>query len=127
MRRIVPPRLALLALSHCTIDAYSSFFSPLLPLLVTRLHLSLARVGTVVGRLGLDHTYVAAIPGVLMAIVLLTLFARLDPRPRRVGPRPAFVELRPVARPLVLLYFAVACRSAVSYGFMTFLPIHLSQ
>ena len=232
MRRIIPPRLALLALAHSTIDAYSSFFSPLLPLLVTRLHLSLTRVGTlvalaslassfsqplfgllsdrlqrpwfvalgpliaalflssiglapsfaalvtllvlggvgvaafhpqaavlasglstrrtiamstfvtggtlgfalgpllavtVVGRFGLDHTYLAAIPGVLMAIVLLARFARLDPRPRRIGPRPAFAELRPVARPLTLLYFAVVCRSAVSYGFMTFLPIHLSQ
>jgi len=231
MRRIIPPRLALLALAHSTIDAYSSFFSPLLPLLVTRLHLSLTRVGTlvalaslassfsqplfgltadrlsrpwfialgppvaaiflsaiglapsfgalvtllilggigvaafhpqaaslasglstrrsiamstfvtggtlgfalgpmfavtIVGRLGLERTYWAAIPGVLMGIALLVFFARLDPH-RRAGPRPAFRELRPVARPLTLLYFAVVCRSAVSYGFMTFLPLYLSR
>ena len=47
MRRIIPPRLALLALGHFTVDSYSSFFSPLLPLLVTRLNLSLTRVGPI--------------------------------------------------------------------------------
>jgi len=232
MRRIIPPRLALLALAHFTIDAYSSFFSPLLPLLVTRLHLSLTRVGalvalaslassfsqplfgwlsdrvhrpwfvalgppvaalflsaiglapsfaalvgllilggigvaafhpqaavlagglstrrsvamsffitggtlgfalgplfavTIAGRLGLERTWIAAIPGVLMGLLLLSQFARLDPRARPSGPRPTFAELRPVARPLSLLYFAVVCRSAVSYGFMTFLPIYLNR
>jgi FSR family fosmidomycin resistance protein-like MFS transporter len=30
-----------------------------------------------------------------------------------------------VLRPLALLYMTIVCRSAVSYGFMTFLPIHL--
>jgi FSR family fosmidomycin resistance protein-like MFS transporter len=32
-----------------------------------------------------------------------------------------------VLRPLTLLYFAVVCRSAVSFGFMTFLPILLNR
>jgi FSR family fosmidomycin resistance protein-like MFS transporter len=232
MRRIIPPRLALLALAHFSIDAYSSFFSPLLPLLMTRLHMSLTRVGalvalasvassfsqplfgwlsdrvhrpwfvalgppvaalflsaiglapsfamlvallilggigvaafhpqaaaiasglstrrsvamsffvtggtlgfslgplyavTVVGRLGLERTWIAAIPGVLMGLLLLSQFARLNPHPRPHGPRPTFAELKPVARPLTLLYFAVVCRSAVSFGFMTFLPIHLHR
>ena len=31
-----------------------------------------------------------------------------------------------VLRPLALLYFVVVCRSAVSYGFMTFLPLYLN-
>ena len=232
MRRIIPRRLAVLALAHFTIDGYSSFFSPLLPLLVARLHLSLARVGalvalasvassfsqplfgylsdrlhrpwfvafgplvaalflsaiglaptyawlvtllilgglgvaafhpqgavlasglatsrsiamstfvtggtlgfalgplfavSVVGWLGLGGTWVAAAPGVVLALLLLSQFGRLDPHPRAVGPRPALGELSPVARPLSLLYLAVVCRSAVSYGFMTFLPIHLSH
>src|SRR5882672_10865100 len=232
MRRIFPPRLALLALAHFTIDAYSSFFSPLLPLLVARLHLSLTRVGalvalaslassfsqplfgwlsdrvhrpwflafvppvaalflaaiglapsfaalvtllilggigvaafhpqaaalasglstsralamsifvtggtlgfslgpllavSVVGRFGLERTWLAAIPGGLMGLVLLSQFHRLNPQVRPPGPRPAFAELRPVARPLTLLYFAVVCRSAVSYGFMTFLPLYLNR
>ena len=232
MRRIIPPRLALLALAHFSIDAYSSFFSPLLPLLVTRLHMSLTRVGalvvlaslasslsqplfgwlsdrvhrpwfvalgppiaalflsaiglapnfamlvtllvlggigvaafhpqaavlasglstsrslamslfvtggtlgfslgplfavTVVGRLGLERTWIAAIPGVLMGLLLLSQFKRLNPHPRPQGARPSFAELKPVARPLTLLYFAVVCRSAVSYGFMTFLPLYLNR
>src|SRR5262249_16005682 len=32
-------------------------------------------------------------------------------------------ELRPVARSLVMIYFTVVCRSAVSVGFATFLPL----
>ncbi len=232
MRRIIPPRLALLALAHFSIDGYSSFFSPLLPLLMGRLHLSLTRVGalvalaslassfsqplfgwlsdrvhrpwfvalgppvaalflasiglapsfaalvgllvlggfgvaafhpqaaalasglstsrslamslfvtggtlgfslgpwlavTVVGRFGLERTWLAAIPGVLMGLLLLSQFGRLNPHPRPQGARPTLAELKPVARPLTLLYFAVVCRSAVSYGFMTFLPIYLNR
>ena len=232
MRRVITPRLALLALAHFSIDAYSSFFAPLLPLLVSRLHLSLTRVGalvalasvtssfaqplfgwlsdrvhrpwfvalgpvvaaaflssiglapsyavlvallvlggigvaafhpqaaviasglssrrslamsvfitggslgfslgpvfavTVAGRLGLERTWVASALGVMMTAVLLSQFGRLDPHPHARGPRPAFSELRPVAWPLALLYGVVVCRSAVSYGFMTFLPIHLHR
>ena len=232
MRRIIPPRLALLALGHFTVDSYSSFFSPLLPLLVSRLNLSLTGVGAlvalasiassfsqlafgyfsdrlhrpwfvalgplvaaaflsavglapsfgalvsllvlgglgvaafhpqgavlasglstsrslamstfvtggtlgyalgplfavaVVGWLGLERTWVAGVPGAAIAILLLSQFGRLDSQPRLVGPRPTIAELGPVARPLTLLYFAVVCRAAVSYGFMTFLPIHLSH
>ena len=223
-------RLALLAFAHFTIDAYSSFFSPLLPLLVDKLDLSLTQVGGLVslaaisssfaqplygwlsdrlarpwfvafgpvvaalfmsaiglapsygvlvallmlggmgvaafhpeaavlagelgqrrsvamsifitggtlgfslgpmfavwvaGRYGIEHTWIACFPGLLMAIVLLVWFSRVPARPRHVGARPALAELRPVLRPLLLLYFATVCRSAVSYGFMTFLPLDL--
>src|SRR5213593_2280638 len=48
MRRVFSPRLALLSLGHFTIDSYSSFFSPLLPLLVHKLHLNLTLVGSLV-------------------------------------------------------------------------------
>src|SRR4029079_4456205 len=48
MRSVLTPRLVLLALGHLTIDAYSSFFSPLLPLLVHRFGLNLTLVGTLV-------------------------------------------------------------------------------
>jgi len=47
------PRLGLLTFGHFTVDAYSSFFSPLLPLLVTKLDLSLTRVGTLVAFMSL--------------------------------------------------------------------------
>src|SRR5512132_2588129 len=48
MRSVLTPRLLLLASAHLTIDAYSSFFSPLLPLLVRKFGLSLTLVGTLV-------------------------------------------------------------------------------
>jgi FSR family fosmidomycin resistance protein-like MFS transporter len=230
MRRLLTPRLVLLSLGHFTVDSYSSFFSPLLPLLMQRLDLNLTRVGalvaiasvassfsqplwgwvsdrlhrpwfiafgplvaalflsavglapsygalialllvggmgvasfhpegavlarqsserpglamsvfvtggtlgfalgpliavTVAGRFGLERTWLAAIPGLLMCALLLAWFARVRPQPRLAAHRPALSELRPVLRPLTLLYVAVVCRSAVSYGFMTFLPLHL--
>lgn len=232
MRSIVTPRLAMLAFAHFTIDAYSSFFSPLLPLLVTKLDLSLTLVGTlvalasisssfaqplfgwladrihrpwfiafgplvaavfmsgiglaptftallallmlggvgvaafhpqaaalarevsprpsmamaifvtggtlgfalgpllavsVVGMFGLERTWVAAFPGLVVAGALMAWFARVRPRVRDAASRPRLAELRPVLRPLALLYFVVVCRSAVSYGFMTFLPLYLHR
>src|SRR5438552_7694722 len=48
MRRFLTPRLALLSFGHFTIDAYSSFLSPLLPLVIHKLHLSLTQVGALV-------------------------------------------------------------------------------
>lgn len=231
MRRILTPRLALLSFGHLTVDSYSSFFSPLLPLLVAKLHLSLTLVGTlvalaalsssfaqvlfgmiadrlrrpwfiafgppvaaiflsgvglapsfgalvavlmlgglgvasfhpqaavlagdlsprralamslfvtggtlgfalgplfavsVVGAVGLERSWLAAIPGLVVGVLLLAWFARVAPHDRHRGARPALRELRPVLRPLTLLYFAVVCRSAVSYGFMTFLPLRLN-
>jgi MFS transporter, FSR family, fosmidomycin resistance protein len=228
--RLLPRRLLLLAVAHFAIDAYSSFLSPLLPLLVAKLHLSLGLVGalaaltslssslsqplfgwladrlrrpwfvafgplvaavflsavglapgfgalvallmlgglgaaafhpqaasiasglagrrslalsvfvtggtigfalgplcavSVAGAFGLSHTWLAAFPGLVIAAFLVAWFARTAPRPRATGAHPAFRELKPVARPLALLYFAVVVRSAVSYGFMTFLSIYL--
>ncbi len=232
MRSVVTPRLWLLALAHFTIDAYSSFFSPLLPLLVAKLDLSLTRVGTLValaslsssfaqplfgligdrlrrpwfiafgpltaalfmsgigmapgyaslvallmlggigvaafhpqaaalagelsprrglamaifvtggtlgfalgpllavltvGAFGLERTWVAAFPGLLMTALLMVWFARVAPHARTGRPRPRLAGLRPVLRPLTLLYLVVVCRSAVSYGFMTFLPLYLHR
>lgn len=232
MRSAVTPRLAMLAFAHFTIDAYSSFFSPLLPLLVTKLDLSLTLVGTlvalasiassfsqpvfgllsdrvrrpwfiafgpmvaaafmsgiglaptfgallallmlgglgvaafhpqaaalsrrvsphpgmamaifvtggtlgfavgpliavgVVGAFGLEGTWVAVLPGLVVTGALLAWFARSQPQARDAAVRPRLSELRPVLRPLTLLYFVVVCRSAVSYGFMTFLPLYLHR
>ena len=232
MKPLLTPRLALLAFAHFTTDAYSSFFSPLLPLLVTKLHLNLTLVGTlvalasvsssfgqplwgwvsdrlhrpyfvafgplvaalfisaiglapsfgvlvallmlggmgvaafhpqsavlasevssrramamslfvsggtlgfavgplfavsVVGAVGLERTWLAAIPGVLVATLLLAWFMRVPAHVRHPGAKPSLRELKPHAGPLTLLYFCVVCRSAASYGFMTFLPIHLHR
>jgi FSR family fosmidomycin resistance protein-like MFS transporter len=227
----VTSRLGLLTFGHLTIDSYSSFFSPLLPLLVQKLDLSLTLVGSLValssvtssfsqplfgylsdrmrrpwfvafgplvaavfmsglglapsyavlvallmvaglgvaafhpqgavltsqiaGRpqismaifitggtigfsigpmfavgvvsvFGLERTWVAAIPGLVASAMLLAWFARVPPRPRHEAKGVPLRELRPVLRPLSLLYFATVSRSAVSYGFMTFLPLYLT-
>jgi FSR family fosmidomycin resistance protein-like MFS transporter len=79
----------------------------------------------VAGRFGIDKTWIAALPGLVVALVFLAWFARRPAGRRDRGPRPALAELRPVLRPLALLYGAVVFRSAVSYGFLTFLPLHL--
>jgi FSR family fosmidomycin resistance protein-like MFS transporter len=238
MRSVLTPRLALLTTAHFTVDAYSSFFSPLLPLLALRLHLNLALVGTlvalasissafsqplfglladrvrrpwligfgplvaavfmsavglapsyaalvailmvgglgiawfhpqsavlatedsarrslamsvfitggtlggslgplisvaVVGWVGLERSWVVMFPGLVLAAVLTAALVRLHgtgrvaggPGSSSGGGTPPLSALRPVLRPLALLYIAVVARSAVSYGFMTFLPIHL--
>lgn len=230
MRSYLTPRLGLLTFGHLTIDSYSSFFSPLLPLLVAKLHLSLTLVGTLVAlasvtssfaqplfglvsdrlrrpwfvalgpltaavfmsalglapsyvalvallmlagvgvaafhpqaavlatevsprrglamaffvtggtlgfaigplfsvgivtAFGLERTWIAVFPGILASAFLLLWLARTPPRPRHLAVRPPLRALRPVLRPLGLLYFATVARSTVSYGFMTFLPLYL--
>jgi MFS transporter, FSR family, fosmidomycin resistance protein len=235
MRSVITPRLALLTTAHFTLDVYSSFFSPLLPLLATRLGMNLAMVGTlvalaslsssfsqplfglvadrlrrpwligvgplvaavlmssvglaptfaalvailmvgglgvswfhpqsavlatessprrslamavfitggtlggalgplvsvaVVGWVGLERSWLAMFPGVALAGVLIAVLARIHGTARATatdGGAPSLRELRPVLRPLALLYVAVVARSAVSYGFMTFLPMYLHQ
>jgi FSR family fosmidomycin resistance protein-like MFS transporter len=222
--------LALVTLGHFTIDAYSSFFTPLLPLLMTRLGISLTQVGALVaiasmassfsqpafgllsdrmrrpwfaalgplvaavflsavgaasgyaslaallvlgglgvaafhpqaatlarevsarpqigmsvfvtggtlgfalgplfaataaGAFGLERTWLAMIPGLAMGGLLAVRFAGLPPHAHDARPRAPLRDLAPVIGPLTLLYLTIVCRSAVSYGFMTFLPIHL--
>src|SRR5262245_15041397 len=65
MRSVVTPRLAMLAVAHFTIHSYSSFFSPLLPLLVTKLHLSLTLVGTLVAFASLSSSFSQPVFGLL--------------------------------------------------------------
>jgi len=232
MHPALTPRLRVLAAAHFTIDAYSSFFLPLLPLLVARLGLNYTMVGglvaisalsssfsqplfgwwadrlhrpwfvmlgplvaavfmsaigwvdsystlvlllllggigvaafhpqtaslagasspnrgiamsfwitggtlgwalgplfatTTVRLFGLSNTWVAAIPGLVMSAVLLTWFLRGSSAPRVARTPTRLVDLRPIARPLALLYGAVAARSAVSSGFATFLPLWASE
>ena len=230
MRKFLTPRLTLLSFAHFSIDACSSFFSPLLPLLVTKLHLSLTLVGslvalasvsssfsqpvfgwiadrvrrpwfvafgpmvaaaflccvglapnypilvailmigglgvasfhpqaavlageasprralamsffvtggtlgfalgpllavTVVGAAGLERSWLGMFPTLIITAFLIGWFRRVPAHDRHLGARPSFGELKPHAWPLSLLYLCVVCRSAVSYGFMTFLPIYL--
>jgi FSR family fosmidomycin resistance protein-like MFS transporter len=228
MRKFLTPRLAILSLAHFTIDSYSSFYLPLLPLLVTRLGLNYTKVGALVAvgsmsssfsqpvfgllsdrlrrpwfvalgpfvaalflsavgaaptyaalvallvlggvgvaafhpqtaslagmstadrgkamsfwvtggtlgwalgpmfatltvrSFGLERTWTAAAPGVLMCGVLFAWFARVPPLAHEHRVRTRLSDLRPIARPLTMLYLAVVARSAVSSGFATFLPL----
>ncbi len=224
-----PPRLTLLAAAHFTVDLYASFFTPLLPLLIAKFHLSLALVGLLValgsmssslsqpffgwwsdrlrrpwfvafgpllaalflsavgaapsyvalvgllllgglgtasfhpqaaslvggegrrrgfsmalfvtggsigfavgpayavaavGAFGLERSWLAGLPGLAMSAALLWWFRGVQPQPHAPRAR-SRASLRPVLRPLTLLYLIVVLRSLVSYGFLTFLPVYL--
>jgi FSR family fosmidomycin resistance protein-like MFS transporter len=232
MRSFLTPRLAVLAAAHFTIDSYSSFFLPLLPLLLHRLGLNYTLIGGLVAigsmsssfsqplfglwsdrlsrpwfvalgplvaacflasiggaptyaalvallvlggvgvaafhpqtaslagvssprramamsfwvtggtlgwalgpmfatasvrAFGLDRTWIAALPGVVMSVVLLVWLAHVRPLPHGERVRTRLSDLRPVARPLTLLYLVVVMRSAVSSGFATFLPLFVHE
>jgi FSR family fosmidomycin resistance protein-like MFS transporter len=77
----------------------------------------------IVNRFGLDHTWVAAIPGLVLCAALFIWFGRVAPHAKAHRERAPLRELRPVARSLAMIYFSVVCRSAVSAGFATFLPL----
>jgi len=77
----------------------------------------------IVHNFGLDHTWLAAIPGLVLCALLFAWFGRVAPSAASRAARPPVSELRPVARSLAMIYFAVVCRSAVSAGFATFLPL----
>jgi FSR family fosmidomycin resistance protein-like MFS transporter len=78
----------------------------------------------ITGSLGLSRAYWAAIPGVLMTLLMLGIL-RLAP----AGPRPSshfdFEPLRAVRRPLTILFFLVVIRSIVQVTFAQFLPLYL--
>ena len=76
------------------------------------------------GTLGLTRTWWAALPGVLMTVMLLA-FLRLSPPSS--GSRLHFdlAPLRAVRRPLAILFFLVVIRSIVQVTFAQFLPLYL--
>ena len=82
---------------------------------------------TAVRLFGLDRTWIAAIPGVVMSLVLLVWLSRLRALPHAERVRTRLSDLRPVWRPLLLLYLVVVTRSAVSSGFATFLPLLMHE
>jgi len=81
----------------------------------------------VVSAFGLERTWVAVIPGLVASAFLMAWLIRMPPRPHHEAKGVPIRELRPYVRPLSLLYFATVARSAVSYGFMTFLPLYLTS
>jgi FSR family fosmidomycin resistance protein-like MFS transporter len=87
----------------------------------------LLAIGTV-QLFGLDRTWIAVVPGLVMSALLVPRLVHGGAQAvRPLRARAPLAELRPVAWPLGLLYTIVVSRSAVSYGFMTFLSLHLTS
>ncbi len=76
-------------------------------------------------RLGLPGTWWAAIPGLLISALLLTL---LPEAPGHASSRPGFDwhELAKFWKPITLLYALVFLRSAVQVVFAQFIPLYLT-
>jgi len=79
----------------------------------------------ITGRWGLDRAAWAAVPGVALSALMLSLAPPLAPRE---GGRPVFdwTPLRAVWRPMLILYFLVFIRSIVQITFAQFLPLYLN-
>jgi FSR family fosmidomycin resistance protein-like MFS transporter len=76
---------------------------------------------------GIDSTYLAAIPGIALTVLLLFYCPAI---PRQDSPlllREMFQQLRRWARPLGALYGIVVLRTLVQLSFITFIPVLLSQ
>src|SRR5207249_5507876 len=56
----------------------------------------------VVNQFGLDHTWFAAIPGLVLCALLFAWFARVPPHTAAQRVHAPLAELRPVARPLAM-------------------------
>ena len=74
---------------------------------------------------GSARTYWAAIPGVLLTIVLLAALPKM--RPGQLSKRGTFdvAALRAVKKPLTIFYMVVLLRSTVQIVFGQFLPLYL--
>jgi FSR family fosmidomycin resistance protein-like MFS transporter len=77
--RMASPRLALVTASHFAIDSYSSFLSPLLPLLVVKLGMSLTMVGTLVAMSSITSSLMQPVFGVLSDRLRRPWFILLGP------------------------------------------------
>ena len=79
---------------------------------------------TIATRFGLDHTWMGALPGVLVSMFL---FATLPSAASEAKHHERFdwKPLRAVARPLTILYMLVFLRSIVQISFAQFLPLYL--
>jgi FSR family fosmidomycin resistance protein-like MFS transporter len=76
------------------------------------------------GRLGLSGTYWAALPGVVLSLLLI-VFLRPSPPPVQPRPRLDWEPLRAVSKPMIILFLLVFIRSIVQVNFTQFLPLYL--
>ena len=80
----------------------------------------------VVERFGLEHAYLAAIPGIAASLVLYRLFHRMPSR-MQAHPLSLRTALRTQGRPLLLLLGITFFRSISVFSFIAFLPLYLTQ
>lgn len=83
-------------------------------------------IAAVVERVGLEHAYLAAVPGLVASLVLFRLFHRTPSR-LQAQPLSLRVALRAQGRPLLLLLGIAFFRAVSVFSFITFLPLYLTQ
>src|SRR5262245_65038723 len=76
---VITPRLLVLAAGHFTIDSYSSFFLPLLPLLAQRLGLNYAMVGGLTAMASISSSFLQPLFGVVADRMRRPWFVALGP------------------------------------------------
>src|SRR3990172_8773589 len=81
----------------------------------------------IVIQFGLDSTYIAAIPGILLTIALLLFCPQVEQKSSLVSLSSLFRGLRTSAGPLSSLYVIVVFRTLVQLSFLTYIPILLRQ
>jgi MFS transporter, FSR family, fosmidomycin resistance protein len=81
---------------------------------------------SVISLAGLELSYCAALPGIVMSVFLIAY----GPSPRRVETHTRRMQfsrqLRTKVKPLLMLYFLVVIRSAIQIVFVSFMPIYLT-
>jgi len=78
------------------------------------------------GRYGLEATWIGAVPGVLVTLLLASQF-QLAPVTREMSNRFDFGALRAKWKPLAILFALVYVRSIVQMVFSQFLPLYLNR
>lgn len=79
------------------------------------------------GKVGLEGSYLAAIPGILVTFALLAV---LHPKEATAEQKRQSLDWRPILaiwKPLLLLYMLVFLRSTVQISFTQFLPLYLTR
>ncbi|MBI4908807.1 MAG: MFS transporter [Acidobacteria bacterium] len=82
---------------------------------------------TILSRFGMHNSPWAMIPGILVTLALLAYVPGHVPPERRTNKTVDWEALRPIAKPLFLLYMLVFLRSVVQISFSQFLPLYLTK
>ncbi len=79
------------------------------------------------GRIGLEHSWIAAIPGVVVTLALLFLLPELSAESPHRQNKFAWEPFKAVWKPLTILYFLVFIRSIVQVTYAQFIPLFLNR